>query len=42
MPDRKSSSDIFPADHHFALFFIQCGITFEEFFVVVSESNLMI
>jgi len=31
MPDRKSSSDIFPADHHPALFLIQDGITSEEF-----------
>jgi len=31
MPDRKSSSGIFPADHHPALFLIQDGITPEEF-----------
>ena len=31
MPNRKSSSDICPADHHPALFLIQDGITSEEF-----------
>ena len=42
IPIRKSSSDIFPDDHHFALFFIQAGIIFEGFFSMVFESNLII
>ena len=29
MPERKSSSVINPDDHHFALFLIQTGISFE-------------
>ena len=35
MPDRKSSSGIFPADHHPALFLIQDGITPEEFSLLI-------
>ena len=42
MPDRKSSSDIFPADHHPALFLIQDGITSEEFSLLFCELILII
>jgi len=42
IPDRKSSSDIYPVDLHFALFFIQAGIIFEEFFSTDLESNQII
>ena len=42
MPDRKSPSDIFPADHHPALFLIQDGITSEEFSLIFCELRLII
>jgi len=41
-PDRKSSSDICPVDHHSALFLIHDGIISEEFSLLFCELILII